>query len=127
MQIDTCHFEIHVHSLEAAQVFYVDKLGFELIQFKPELHLLAVKAGTVRISIFADASQQDVAAAGRAGGHIIFRTHKLSATIEALQSAGIDVPRVSEAPGFMKYISLRDPSGNLLEIAEYMRDPLKDD
>jgi catechol 2,3-dioxygenase-like lactoylglutathione lyase family enzyme len=124
MQIDTCHFEIHVHSLEAAKAFYVDVLGLEILQETPAIRLLAVKAGAVRISIFANATAADVEAASAAGGHVIFRTPQLAATIEKLRRADIGVPEVSEAPGFMRYVALRDPSGNLVEIAEYLRDPL---
>jgi catechol 2,3-dioxygenase-like lactoylglutathione lyase family enzyme len=125
MELDTCHFEIHVHSLDAANDFYVGKLGFEVLQHAPAIGLLAVQVGRTRISIFADALQTEVGASVRAGGHIIYRTLDLEATIDALRNVGIEVPeKISEAPGFMKYISIRDPSGNLLEIAQYLRDPL---
>jgi catechol 2,3-dioxygenase-like lactoylglutathione lyase family enzyme len=125
MRIDTCHFEIRVHSLEAAKAFYVEVLGLEILQEAPAIRLLAVRAGAVRISIFADAAAADTEVASAAGGHVIFRTPSLARTIDRLRRAGIDVPEVSEAPGFMRYVALRDPSGNLVEIAEYLRDPLR--
>jgi predicted enzyme related to lactoylglutathione lyase len=125
MELDTCHFEIHVHSLEAAHEFYVGKLGFEVLQQAPPINLLAVRAGNIRISIFADVARTDVIASARAGSHIIYRTPDLDAAIDGLRKVGIEVPeKISEAPGFMKYVSIRDPSGNLLEIAQYLRDPL---
>lgn len=125
MKLDTCHVEVHVHSLDAAHEFYVGKLGFEVLQHAPAINLLAVQAGNIRISIFADVAQADVVASTRAGSHIIYRTPDLDATINALRKAGVDLPeKISEAPGFMKYISIHDPSGNLLEIAQYLRDPL---
>lgn len=125
MSIDTCHFEIHVHSLNEAKFFYIDALGLELLQDAPAIQMIAVKAGSVRISIFADATIDDIGGATAAGGHIIFRTMDIDATITRLRIAGVAVPdKIAEAPGFMRYIAVRDPSGNLLEIAEYQRDPL---
>ena len=124
MALTACHFEIHVHSLHAAQAFYVDTLGLEVLQSMPEIKLLAVKAGAVRLSIFEDAKAADIEAACLSGGHVIFRTDDLIKTITALQSKGVSVGGVSEAPGFMRYIQLHDPSGNVIEIAQYLRDPL---
>jgi catechol 2,3-dioxygenase-like lactoylglutathione lyase family enzyme len=124
MQIDSCHFGIHVHSLAEAQAFYVDILGFEILQLTPAINLLAVRAGSVRISIFADATREQVTAAAKTGGQIIFRTASLDRTIEGLRTAGLEVSAVTEAPGFMKFIALSDPSGNRVEIADYLRDPL---
>ncbi len=124
MEIDSCHFGIHVHSLAEAHEFYVETLGFEILQHIPAINLLAVKAGNIRISIFADRAAHEIGVAANAGGQIIFRTSSLAATIDALKNAGMEIPSIQEAPGFMKFISLRDPSGNLIEIAEYLRDPL---
>jgi hypothetical protein len=45
-------------------------------------------------------------------------------TVEELQLAGIEVGDVNCVPGFLTYVQLKDPSGNLIEVAEYIRDPL---
>lgn len=124
MRLDTCHFGIHVHSLEEARAFYVDRLGFEVLQHAPEIKLLAVRAGNVRLSIIANTSKIEAAACANIGGTIIFRTDNLNDTIATLRGLGIDVPAPAERPGFMRYIILHDPSGNPLQIAEYLRDPL---
>ncbi|MBP6013466.1 MAG: VOC family protein [Alphaproteobacteria bacterium] len=126
MSITTCHFGMHVHSLDAAREFYVGILKLSVLQDLPQIKLLALKAGDVRLSIRADVSMSEAEAASRAGGSIIFRTANLAETVSALQRSGVAVPPVSEAPGFMKFVTLRDPSGNLVQIAEYMRDPLRE-
>ncbi len=125
MEIDTCHFTIHVHSIEAAKAFYVDQLGFEVLQETPANSLLAVQAGTVLLSIVADVSLPEVDAAAKAGAQVIFRTPSLEDTVEVLKEVGLQLSSVSEAPGFMKYVTLNDPSGNRVAIAEYLRDPLQ--
>ena len=124
MEIDTCHFEIHCHSLEAAEAFYVGTLGLPVLQRAPSAKLLAVRAGAVRLSVFYDATIDEIRRARQSGARIIFRTAALSEFIGRLQAAGVVVPAISEAPGFMKFISLEDPSGNRIEVAEYLRDPL---
>jgi catechol 2,3-dioxygenase-like lactoylglutathione lyase family enzyme len=125
MLLDTCHFGIHVHSFDEACEFYVEKLGFEVIQRMPQIKLLAVKVGTVRLSILADRLKPDCEAAAKSGGSIIFRTANLNETIASLRSLDLTVPEVVEAPGFMRFITIHDPSGNLVQIAEYLRDPLQ--
>jgi catechol 2,3-dioxygenase-like lactoylglutathione lyase family enzyme len=118
------HFELHVHSLDEARAFYVDQLKLPLLQETPAIHLLAVKAGEIRISIFADRTVEEVTAAAAAGGHLILRTPNLEETIRTLHEYGVSLSEVSEAPGFVRFVSTRDPSGNLIEIAQYLRDPL---
>jgi catechol 2,3-dioxygenase-like lactoylglutathione lyase family enzyme len=124
MRLDTCHFGIHVHSLEEARGFYVDGLGFEILQHVPERRLLALRVGDVRLTMVADISKVEAAACARVGGSIIFRTDDLDDTIATLKRLGIDVPVPTEAPGFMRFVVLHDPTGNPVQIAEYLRDPL---
>jgi catechol 2,3-dioxygenase-like lactoylglutathione lyase family enzyme len=124
MRLDTCHFGIHVHSIEEARAFYVDRLGFDVLQDAPEIKLLAVRAGNIRLSIIADISKIEAAACARVGGTIIFRTDNLDDTIATLTDLGIDVPTPTERPGFMRFVILHDPSGNPVQIAQYLRDPL---
>ena len=124
MQIDTCHFELHAHSLEAAEAFYVDTLGLTVLQRLPQAKLLALRAGMVRSSIFYDATLDEIRTAGRAGARISFRTEEPDAVIARLDAAGIATTSVSEAPGFMTIVSVQDPSGNRVEIEQHLRDPL---
>lgn len=58
-------------------------------------------------------------------GSLILRSDDLDALLDALAKAGV-APEggVREALGFMRHATLRDPSGNFVSIAQYLRDPL---
>lgn len=53
MNLEIQPIEVHVSSLEKESDFYVNKLGLEVIEKTPTVDLFSVKAGNVRISIFA--------------------------------------------------------------------------
>jgi catechol 2,3-dioxygenase-like lactoylglutathione lyase family enzyme len=126
MQLEIQHVEVHVSSVEKAKAFYVDKLGLEILDEMPELNLLALKAGNVRISIFGGYEPNPNPTAKQTGMHLIFRTNNLTETIGELKSKGVVFKGdVFEAPGFIRDIATTDPDGNVIEFAEYLRDPLK--
>jgi catechol 2,3-dioxygenase-like lactoylglutathione lyase family enzyme len=120
------HVEVHVTSIEQAREFYVNKLGLEILDDLPEINLLAVKAGQVRISIFGGFNPKDENDWKKCGAHLIFRTENLEQVIEELKGRGVVFTgEIAEAGGFIRDISTSDPDGNLVEFAEYLRDPLK--
>ncbi len=120
MNLDCCHFGLQVASLDQARHFYVDALALTVLQDMPAMGLLAVRAGGVRLSIFEVPAPTLIPE-----GSIILRTDNLDQFVAVLADAGIAPEgHVHEAPGFMRYIILRDPSGNPIGIAEYQRDPL---
>ncbi len=116
-----CHIELHVADLGAARQFYVGQLGLTVLQETPPISLLAVRTGSIRLSIFGDRQGTRQAAPV----HIVFGTSDLDRQIATLKARGIqcDGP-VVEAPGFCRFVQIRDPDGNLIEIAQYLRDPL---
>jgi catechol 2,3-dioxygenase-like lactoylglutathione lyase family enzyme len=117
----TCrHVELRVTDLDAARRFYVDQLGLEVLQHAPAIQLLALRAGPVRLSIFGGLAKP--AAAGAC--HLVFGVADLDAAIAALRAAGIEAADAQEAPGFLRFSAIRDPNGTLIELAEYLRDPL---
>lgn len=125
MDLTIQHIEIHVSSLERAKEFYADKLGLEVIEELPHLNLLALKAGDVRVSIFGGFQSDVNLPERRTGTHIIFRTKNLENAIKELQDRGVKfLGDVFEAPGFIRDIATTDPDGNIIEIAQYLRDPL---
>jgi glyoxylase I family protein len=126
MNLQLHHVEIHVSSVEKAKEFYVTKLGLEILEEIPALNLLALKAGSVRISIFGGYEPDRDPFAKKAGTHIILRTDDIQKTKEELTKRGVVFKgEIFEAPGFIRDIATTDPDGNVIEIAEYLRDPLK--
>ena len=122
MSLECTQVLVRLTDLALAREFYVDKLGLEVIEEYPTM--VAVRAGSVRFSIFAG---------GKAHGAdeddppstMILGTKDLDATMQELSSRGIEFDgEVQTAPGFMRYISLLDPDGNQLYIAQYLGDPL---
>lgn len=125
MELEIKHVEIQTTNLKKAKDFYVNMLGLEVIEENPKINLLAVKAGPVRISIFAGFEKLD-RSENQTGIQLIFKTADIEQLIKKLTSKGmIFNTKISEAPGFCKYIVTKDPDGNIVEFAEYLRDPLK--
>ena len=125
MRLELQHVEIHVSSLANAREFYIDKLGLELLEDLPELNLIAVKAGDVRISVFGGYEPNPASVSSRVGTHIILRTDDLEQTIQELERRGVVFTgEIVEAGGFIRDIATTDADGNRIEIAQYLRDPL---
>lgn len=125
MDLAVQHVETHVTSIDRARDFYVNKLGLPVLDDMPELNLLAVRAGSVRISLFAGYEPRSDGDDRKCGSHLILRTHNLDETIEELTGRGVVFHGdVVEAGGFIRDIATSDPDGNIIEIAEYLRDPL---
>ena len=120
MELTSCHLELHVPDVSAARTFYVDQLGLSILQDTPAIHLLAVRAGNMRLSIFGDAE-----APGPGPSHLVLATLDLDRTITELVERGVTMSGPThEAPGFCRYVQMRDPAGNLVEVTQYLRDPL---
>jgi predicted enzyme related to lactoylglutathione lyase len=113
--------ELRVRDLGAARRFYVDQLGLAILQDTPAIGLLALRAGTIRLSIFGT----DAAPLGPGPIHLVLASLDLERTVQALAERGVGLlgPLI-EAPGFCRYVQTRDPAGNLVEIAQYLRDPM---
>lgn len=121
MPFSSASFELHVRDLASARHFYVDQLGLPVLQETAAINLLAVRAGTARLSIFGDRTDR-----GETGWtQFTLGTHDIDATITELRARGIAVHgQPIEAPGFMRFVIVRDPEGNTVGIAQYLRDPL---
>jgi glyoxylase I family protein len=125
MNLEIQHVEIHVSSLENAKDFYINKLGLEVLEENTSLNLIALKAGGVRVSIFGGYEPDKNPFERKVSTHIIFRTDDLEKTIEELTKRGVVFKgEIFEAPGFIRDIITADPDGNIIEIAQYLRNPL---
>ena len=113
---------LRLSDLAQAREFYVTKLGLEVIEEYPTM--IAVRAGSVRFSIFAGgkrhgADEDDPPAT------LMLGTDDLDAKMQELAARGVDFDgEVQTAPGFMRYVSLLDPDGNQVYVAQYLGNPL---
>ncbi len=123
MDLKCEHIGYNVSDLKAMKEFYVDKLGLELLDEKG--NFFAVRAGDVRFSFFGGAAkypQKD----DSTGISVILRTDNIAGARDKIVSNGIKLNMdITEAPGFMKFISFEDPENNSVHVGEYLADPLK--
>ncbi len=126
MNLTIQQIEIHVSSIEEAKDFYVNKLGLQIVEESEAIQLLALVAGNVRLSIFGGFKPIINRDLRFASIHIVLSTDDIEKTFSDLKANAIIFDKgIVEVPGFIKYISTSDPDGNTVEIAEYLRDPLK--
>lgn len=106
------HVSINVSDVPAAQDFYVNVLGLELLDRpdfgfpgawlrsgEQEVHLIGVDSGP-------PLKEQ----------HFAFRVDSLDAVRSTLESAGYKCSKDNEIAGICRQAFTRDPSGNLLEF-----------
>ncbi|WP_263381229.1 VOC family protein [Granulicella arctica] len=121
MLFTSTSFELHVRDLAAARHFYVDQLGLPVLQETSAINLLAVLAGTSRLSIFGDRSDTF----GKPLSQLTLGTQDIDSTIAQLRARGVTVEgQPVEAAGFMRFVVISDPEGNSVGIAQHLRDPL---
>lgn len=121
MIFTSASFELHVRDLTAARHFYVEQLGLPVLQETAAINLLAVRAGSARLSIFGDRTDMG----GKELSQLTLGTENIDATIAELRTHGIAVAGTPiEATGFMRFVTIYDPEGNTVGIAQHLRDPL---
>jgi len=112
-RVDNAHY--WTKDMDASVGFYRDTLGL-----------------TLRIQMGEDWAEFDVAGTtvalhGTREGHpppqdgatVVFEVHSLDAEMSALRGRGVVFEGdVAEVPGYGRFISFRDPDGNLLQIFE---------
>lgn len=125
MQIDRLdHFVIHVQNLEVALDFYARVLGLEVVTFGDNAK--AVQIGSQKINVhqasltYTPEAAQPVVGSG---DFCLITKTPLTEVIAHLHSHGVEielgpVPRTG-AQGPMQSVYVRDPDGNLVEIAHY--------
>ena len=87
---------------------------------------MALRAGDVRISVFGGFEPDVKRGQQKAGAHFVFRTVDIEATYKVLKSRGIIFEKeITEAPGFVRFLTTYDPDGNRIEFGQYLRDPLE--
>ena len=121
MDVTDLHFELHVRDLAAARRFYVGQLGLPVLQETPAMNLLAVRAGSSRISIFGD--RTDDGGAGRS--QIILAVASIERAVAEMEAEGIQVSGAPVTAGtFLRFVTALDPDGNIVAVSEYLRDAI---
>jgi predicted enzyme related to lactoylglutathione lyase len=122
MKVTDLHFELHVRDLEAARRFYVDQLELPVLQETPGMRLLAVRVGHSRMSIFGNRTDQK----GPGPSQIILAVDDIEKSVAALQAKGLAVSGPPVTAGqFLRFVTLLDPDGNTVAVAEYLRSAIE--
>jgi predicted enzyme related to lactoylglutathione lyase len=107
---------------KAMREFYINKLGLDMLE--EEEHFFAAAAGDVRFSFFEGAKKYPINE-DAAGISIILRCNDITKKRDEIVNKGIKLlSDITEAPGFMKYLTIEDPDNNIVHIAEYLREPV---
>ena len=123
MKLTCNHIAFRASDLKKTKDFYIKKLELEVLQNTSAL--LALKAGEVRLSFFGGYKKTSTASKNKTGYNIILRTKNILATRNSLVKKKVElIQDITEAPGFLKFISIKDPDNNIIHIGEYLSDPL---
>ena len=116
------HLVLTVRDLDATIAFYVNVLGMEAQTFGEGRHALAFGSQKINLHVAGREFEPKAAIATPGSADLCFLTNDpLAAVIEQLQRHGIailqgPVPRTG-ATGKLMSVYVRDPDGNLIEIA----------
>jgi catechol 2,3-dioxygenase-like lactoylglutathione lyase family enzyme len=111
------HVSLNVSDLEEASRFYLEVLGLEQIP-RPDFGFPGVwmRSGGQEIHLLQVEDHQ-----APKGQHFAFRVDDLDATVQELESRGVQLSRPFEIPGGGRQAFLRDPSGNVIELNQPKR------
>jgi glyoxylase I family protein len=108
------HVALNVHDLDAALGFYVEKLGFGLLE-RPDFGFRGawLEAGRSQIHLMEDPGR-----AIDARQHVALQVRGLPEIVADLEAAGVDVHQAPYVPGAGRQAFLHDPCGNRIELNE---------
>ncbi len=119
MNLDCKHISVRVADIEATKDFYINKLGLTLLDEKHGF--LAAKTGMIRISFFGGFAIADNEGEKHVGNTIAFSTSNIEDTRDELINKGVQLTTdITNANNYLKFISLKDPNGLVVSIAEYL-------
>jgi catechol 2,3-dioxygenase-like lactoylglutathione lyase family enzyme len=101
----------HVRDLDAARVFYRDKLGFTETFFDEEADWSKLERNGVEIGLAQGEPDAE-------GGVAHVDVTDVKAVAEELRDAGVEVGVVFELHGEMRLLDVFDPDGNRLQFAQ---------
>lgn len=123
MELRLQHAVVRVSSIAEAKDFYLKKLGLEVLE--EAANFFAAKSGNVRLSFFEGYEKTDNSVEVKTGVSLIFRVANLDDARKEFESKGIlFIGDVIDIPDFHKFLEFEDPSGNVLFLAEYHKEPV---
>ncbi len=112
-------FSIPVSDQDRARDFYVDTLGFELLQdnpMGPDQRWVMVRPPGADTAITLVTWFPSMPPGSIQG--VVLETGTLEEDLEALRGRGVDIPGGIEAAPWGRYVTFRDPDGNGLILQE---------
>lgn len=119
---------IYANDLEAAEAFYTEILGLQVVRKQPGRHVFfRVGSGILLIFNPAETEKLDPAAqlaipphGARGQGHLCFAASRdeIEAWRKRLTEAGVEIESDVDWPGGGHSLYFRDPAGNSIEFAE---------
>jgi glyoxylase I family protein len=108
------HVSINVRDVDEAQLFYVDKLGLEILD-RPDLGFpgLWLKAGEQQIHLIGIDSGKAVKEQ-----HFALYVDNVDTTIQSLNALKIKVSSPLVTPGVCRAVFITDASDNMIEFHE---------
>lgn len=119
-----CVIQINVTDLDEAMDFYVNKLGFEVVSREHYPHLVKLSGETLPVLLYRVDRRAADEYPNSAQTLMNIETEDLQGTLARLRNEGVEV--VHDEPQACPvgiYAALRDPSGNVVELVEYRREP----
>ena len=112
-------FSLPVSDQDRAKAFYVDVLGFDLVndvQMGPGMRWVQVRppGGATSVTLV---TWFETMGAGTVKGTVL-ETDDLEADIARLRSLGVDIPGDVEAAPWGRYVTFDDPDGNGLVLQQ---------
>lgn len=104
----------HVRDLDAARVFYRNKLGFVETFVDDEGTWVKLERNSMEIGLAQGEPNED-------GGVAHVDVDDVMAVADGLRNEGVEVGVVFELHGEMRLLDVYDPDGNRLQFAEELR------
>ncbi len=112
-------FSIPVSDQDRARDFYIETLGFELLQdnpMGPDQRWVMVAPGGAETAITLVTWFPSMPPGSLQG--VVFETETLDEDIEALTARGVEIPNGVENAPWGRYVTFSDPDGNGLILQE---------
>jgi catechol 2,3-dioxygenase-like lactoylglutathione lyase family enzyme len=104
-----------VSDLDAARVFYTERLGFRELYFDQEDRWIRLERNGVEVAI-SDGEFQEGASDEEAVAAI--DVEDVRAEADRLRDAGVNIGVIIEIPGTIRLLDVFDPDGNRLQLTE---------